>query len=194
MDARVKTAVATYRECIQAVRRWRAWIYRHAWRSAFLMLLVFSLTEPLGCLAHCQLWLSFSGTPVASAHQTHSHNLRGGFAEDQTMVFVDDLVVERDHSVSDAALLPATLGTPSNLHGAVTSAQETCVLNGIPAFPWQPTNESTSAPPHEHLAALIIFMCVTLVLLVHHVSRGASSAAPLPAYRPPLRPPITLPA
>lgn len=190
----MKTAVATYWDWIPAARRWRAWVYRHAWRSVVLMLLVLSLIEPLGCLAHCELWLSFSGTSVATAQQAHYHHHSASLAGDRATVVSHSRVVLHDHSASDGAPLAATIGLRSDRHGAVTSAQEACLLNGAPALPWQPTNESSSAPPHEHLAALIIFSCVALVLLVQHVSHGSPTAAPLPAYRPPLRPPILVPA
>jgi hypothetical protein len=188
----VKTVVAIYRKWELAARRGRAWLYRHAWRSAVPVVLVFSLIEPLGCLAHCQFWLSFSGSTVATAQPVHHHNHSIGFDGDRATVLADSRVMPHDRSALDAVPLAARLGVPAHLRTIGLATQGDCFLNGAANIPWRSTSESS--PPHEHLAALLIITGVALVPLVRYVWRGSPPAALLPAYRPPLRPPITRPA
>jgi hypothetical protein len=188
----VKTVVSIYRKWELAARRQRAWLYRHTWQSALLVLLVFSLTEPLGCLAHCQLWLLLGGaSTVSNVPSAHHHNHSAGATGDAATTIAGSRVAHTGHSIAAAVVAPILAS--SHLHPTDLIPQATCFLTQGIVSPFRSTNE-LSAPAHEHLAALIISVSVALVLVVQPFSSAPPSALPRAPYRPPIRPPILLPA
>lgn len=54
----------------------RRWLYRDAWKSAVLVLLILSLSEPLLCLLHCELMM-MGHAHTAAAHDHAAHQMRG---------------------------------------------------------------------------------------------------------------------
>jgi hypothetical protein len=190
----VKTVVEIYRKWAIAARRQRAWLYRHAWQSALLVLLVFSLIEPLGCLAHCELWLFFGSAGTASnAQPAHHHNHSATATGVGTTAVGDSRVAHAGHSAAEVAPLAVPPGA-SHIHPIGHTPQATCFLTQEIASPFRSTNESSSAPAHEHLAALIMSISVALVLVARPFSSAPHVALPHAPYRPPIRPPIFLPA
>jgi hypothetical protein len=159
------------------------------------VLLVFSLTEPLGCLAHCQLWLLFSGaSTVSNAQLAHHRHHSADASGDAAVAVADSHVVHAGSSAAEVAPLVAPLLGSAHLHPIDLAPQVTCFLTQGIASPFRSTNESSSAPAHEHLAALIVSISVALVLVVRPFSSAPLSALPCAPYRPPIRPPILLPA
>ncbi len=191
----MKPVVSIYRKCELAARRQRAWLYRHSWQSALLVLLVFSLTEPLGCLAHCQLWLLFSGaSTVTNAQSAHHHHRSAGAPGDAVIAVADSHVAQVSPIAAEVAPLVAPLLRSSHLHPIDLAPQATCFFTQAIASPFRSINESSSAPAHEHLAALIVSISVALVLAVQPFSSAPPSALPRVPYRPRIRPPILLSA
>jgi hypothetical protein len=157
-------------------RRWHAWFRLDALRSALLLLLAFSLAEPLACFLHCQFWTHDNRT----AHQHtggHAHGHTGAAAYAGSPLFG----VTSTHPDPNAQALPTADGSSFRL----------CAMGAEHSVP------TPSAPPlppfHDHTATITASAFLVLVALVQRVPPPLLLMLPQRSWRPLLRPPIRIP-
>lgn len=150
-----------------AIRRWCTRFRRNACYTVLLVVLGFSLVEPLGCIAHCQSWLALGLHNTIGA--LHTHHL--GTSQGTTLLSEQSA----DHSTS--------------LHTAIL-ARDVCSVHVQQRVPSDIPDPPASAPLHEHQAALSILVLLFFLVLVQYALNAPPRAPPRCAYPLPLRPPI----
>jgi|GEM_PF-2883959 hypothetical protein len=139
----------------------RRWLYRDAWKSAVLVLLILSLCEPLLCLLHCHLMtMGTAHAHTAAAHDHTGHRMQAGHVHAPPAA---DALVAGEHS--------AHVGC--RLHDIASSSALGLVASST----------------HDHLAVSPLLTLLLIVLqpigTLFSTSRGPPSP---PIYRL-LRPP-----
>lgn len=162
----------------RAYRRVRAWFRRDALRSALLLLLAFSLAEPLACFLHCQ----FQASDAHAAHQQGQHAAHHRHVQSDAVAPV--------HAVhSDIAATYAVQTVQAPISGG--AAQHLCALSAEHDTP-TPT-ELPPRPSHDHTAILLTLALLVLIALVQPAPPAPGHAPPQRSCSPPLRPPIQIP-
>ena len=168
----------------RSTRHWRRWLRRNAGYAALLLLSVLILLEPLGCIAHCELWAALSMDSGASAQHAHHH----GMSHDAA-VSLGGMV----HRPAQGHALHSQPGRPDTSIGPLQFG-ETCFMAEAHGALSELPFGSTLAPLHEHLAVLFALALLAVLLLIRRAPRRPPHPPPQLAYPPPLRPPILLAA
>ena len=175
----------------RSMRHWRKWLRRNAGYAALLLLSIFILLEPLGCIAHCQLWAALRMDSAASAQHAHHHGMSHA-AVSPGNVTPGPAHGHALHRQPGTIRTATPLGIRPDTSASPLRAHETCSMAGMHGALSDVPFGSTLAPLHEHLAVLFTLAFLAIVPLIRRAPRGPPRPSPQFAYRPPLRPPILL--